>query len=128
MNPAGEVLRRLGARTPLIQAPMAGAGGVELAAAVIGAGGVGSLPCALLSAEAAAAQVAEVRARHVGPLNLNFFCHTIGPEPDERAWRAALAPFYAEEGVAAPEAPPPLRRPFDEAMCAMVERTRPEIV
>jgi nitronate monooxygenase len=128
VSPGGDVLRRLGARFPLIQAPMAGAGGVELAAAVIGAGGVGSLPCALLSAEAAMDEVAEVRARHSGPLNLNFFCHTIGPAPDESAWRAALAPFYVEEGVGEPETPPPLRRPFDEAMCTLVERTRPEIV
>ncbi len=124
---ATDVLRRLGARYPLIQAPMAGAGGVDLAAAVIGAGGIGSLPCALLSTEAATAQIAEVRARHSGPLNLNFFCHTIGPAPDESAWRKALAPFYAEEGIAEPDAPPPLRRPFDAAMCALVERTRPEI-
>jgi len=128
VSPAGEMLRRLGARYPLIQAPMAGARGADLAAAVIGAGGVGSLPCALVSPETALTQVAEVRAQHSGPLNLNFFCHTIGPAPDERAWREALAPFYAEERVAEPEAPPALRRPFDEAMCALVERTRPEIV
>lgn len=120
-------LRRLGARFALIQAPMAGAGGVELAAAAILGGAVGSLPCALLTADAIVAQAGEVRRRAKGPLNLNVFCHRLLPPPDETAWRTALAPFYAEEGVA-PTPPPPLRKPFDDAQCGAVEQVRPEIV
>jgi nitronate monooxygenase len=42
----------LGAALPIIQAPMAGAQGSELAIAVCNAGALGSLPCALLSPEA----------------------------------------------------------------------------
>ena len=41
-----------GVRFPLIQAPMAGVQGVELALAVSGAGALGSLPCAMLGLEA----------------------------------------------------------------------------
>jgi nitronate monooxygenase len=121
-------LAMTGARLPIVQAPMANFAGTELAIAAIDAGGVGSLPCAMLDADAVAAQAAAVRGAAMGPLNLNFFCHTLGPQPDETAWRAALAPFYAEEGVAPPTDAPPLRRPFDAAMADAVARVRPEIV
>ncbi|MDQ0251543.1 nitronate monooxygenase [Sphingomonas kyeonggiensis] len=121
-------LEALGASAPIVQAPMAGAGGPKLAIAAIRGGAVGSLPCAMLTPEQLAGQVAEVRAAVRGPLNLNFFCHHLPePTPDESAWRALLAPYYAEEGVQ-PGPPPPLRRPFDAALCEAVERVRPEIV
>ncbi|MCH7862508.1 MAG: 2-nitropropane dioxygenase, partial [Proteobacteria bacterium] len=104
---------------------MAGAGGAALAIAAIRGGAVGSLPCAMLTPEQLAAQVAEVRAAAKGPLNLNFFCHRLPePAPDESAWQALLAPYYAEEGVR-PGPLPPLRRPFDEALCTAVEQARP---
>ncbi|MEP9361262.1 nitronate monooxygenase [Sphingomonas sp. KR3-1] len=121
-------LEALGARAPIVQAPMAGAGGPALAIAAMQGGAVGSLPCAMLMPAQLAAQVAEVRAGAHGPLNLNFFCHHLPePAPDDSAWRALLAPYYAEERVA-PGPPPPLRRPFDAALCEAVEAARPEIV
>ena len=40
---------RLGIEIPIVQAPMAGSGGVALAIAVAQAGGLGSLPAAMLS-------------------------------------------------------------------------------
>lgn len=126
--PVQEFLRLTGARVPIVQAPMAGAGGVALAAAAIRGGAVGSLPCAMLTPDQVRAQVAEVRAQAEGPLNLNFFCHALGEPPDDREWRAVLAPFYAKEGVGPPKTPPPLRAPFDEAMCAVVDEVRPELV
>lgn len=46
------LLEVLGSKWPLIQAPMAGVQGSALAAAVCHAGGLGSLPCAMLSVEA----------------------------------------------------------------------------
>jgi nitronate monooxygenase len=121
------LLDLIGAAVPIVQAPMAGAGGVALAIAAMRGGAIGSLPCAMLTAEQAAAQVAEVRAAADGPLNLNFFCHHLDPAPDDGAWRALLQPFYDAERVV-PGPPPPLRRPFDEAMAAMVEAVRPTIV
>ena len=117
-----------GARLPIVQAPMANFAGVALAIAARRAGGVGSLPCAVLDAEAVVAQTRAVRAAASGPLNLNFFAHHFGPIPDDAAWRATLAPFYATEGVGPPDAPPPLRRPFDEAAADAVAQVRPEIV
>lgn len=126
----GEVsrlLEDLGARCPIIQAPMAGAGGVALAIAAMRGGAMGSLPCAMLTPDQIAAQVAEIRAAASGPLNLNFFCHTLPEPPDETAWRELLAPYYAKERVE-PGPAPPLRRPFDDAACAVAEAVRPEVV
>jgi nitronate monooxygenase len=107
---------------------MAGAGGVDLAIAAINGGAVGSLPCAMLDPETAFAQACEVGDNGLdGPLNLNFFCHGLGAAPDEDAWRALLEPYYSEECVREACAPP-LRRPFDHAMCKVVERYQPEVV
>jgi nitronate monooxygenase len=125
---AGHAFAAAGAEAPVIQAPMAGAGGVELAVAAIRGSAVGSLPCALLGADAVIEQVAAVRAAAAGPLNLNFFCHTLVETVDDSAWRQRLAPYYAEYGVGPPETAPALRRPFDAAMAEVVETVRPEIV
>src|SRR5215831_1527961 len=108
--PLPSSLRQLGFELPLIQAPMAGSQAGALAAAVIGAGGLGSLPAALLSPAALRDEVTAVRAATRGPLNLNFFAHRT-PAPDaarEAAWRAALRPYYEELGLdaaAIPEGP-----------------------
>jgi nitronate monooxygenase len=51
MWPDRRVLDLFGIEHPIIQAPMAGAQGSALAIAVSEAGGLGSLPCALLSVE-----------------------------------------------------------------------------
>jgi nitronate monooxygenase len=117
----------LGSRYPIIAAPMAGAGGVALAVAAIEGGAVGSLPCALLSADEVVAQVAEVRARSKGPLNLNFFCHAMPPETDDSEWRALLGPYYAEQGLSPDATGGTVRRPFDAAMCTAVEAVRPDL-
>ena len=118
----------LGSRFPIIQAPMAGAGGVELAIGAMEGGAVGSLPCALLTPAELCAQTAAVRNRCTGALNLNFFCHVMPERVDDGAWRELLRPYYDDLGIAPGTDPGPLRRPFDEAMCAAVEEVRPEIV
>lgn len=117
-----------GARLPLVQAPMANFAGGALAIAALKAGAVGSLPSAVLSPDQVTAEIAAVRSAAAGPINLNFFCHTLGPQPDEAAWHAALAPFYQAAGVGPPAQPPVLRKPFDAAMADVIEAVRPEIV
>ena len=115
-------------QVPIIQAPMAGAHDERLAIAVARAGGLGSLPCAMLTPDAIRAQVASFRAATPAPLNLNFFCHTM-PAPDPAraaAWQARLAPYFAELGASPTGGPS--RAPFDENLCALVEELRPEIV
>jgi len=125
---APDIFVRVGARLPIVQAPMAGAGGTALAIAAIRGGGVGSLPCALIGAEDVVRQAAEVRAAVDGPINLNFFCHTMPEATDDSAWRAVLAPFYAAEQVTPDTAKPRLRLPFDTEAAAAVEAVRPAIV
>src|SRR5688500_1449556 len=86
---------------PIIQAPMAGVQGSALAIAVSNAGGLGSLPCAMLDVESIRKELATIRAQTTRPFNVNFFCHT-PPAPSverERVWRAALSPYYAEHGL-----------------------------
>lgn len=125
------MLSRLGLRVPIIQAPMAGSQDHALAVAVANAGGLGSIPCAMLSRDGVRAEMAAARAGTNGPLNLNFFCHA-PPEADAArgaAWAARLAPFYEEFGLGGGDAPPvPVRRPFDDAMLEIVEATRPAAV
>lgn len=121
----------LGMSLPILQAPMAGAGDHRLALAVAGAGGLGALPCAMLTPDRIRAEVAAFRAQSDKPLNLNFFCHA-APELDAdglAAWQQRLAPYYREQGLD-PATPAPLsnRAPFDATLCALVEELRPEVV
>ena len=120
----------LGTELPIIQAPMAGSQDAALAVAVSNAGGLGSLPCAMLTHDAIRRAIEHIRAQTTKPFNVNFFCHT-PPDPDverERSWRALLAPYYAEFGLDPPSAPGPLRTPFDAEAAALLEALRPPVV
>lgn len=131
MWPDQRIMQMFGTDLPIIQAPMAGAGGAELAAAVAQAGGLGSIPGAMLGPDQLRNQIGIFRQQSTRPLNVNFFCHE-DPAPDperEAAWQRRLAPYYRELGLD-PEAPAPTskRAPFDDAFCELVEELRPEIV
>ncbi|MDV2080796.1 NAD(P)H-dependent flavin oxidoreductase [Marinobacter xestospongiae] len=123
--------QRLQLRFPIIQAPMAGVQGWELAAAVSDTGALGSLPCAMLSPEAIRKAVAQIRARTSGPINLNFFAHQ-QPTPDpaaQEAWLAKFRPFYQELDVPLPEGPGGAsRQPFNETLADLVGELKPEVV
>ncbi|MBL8483629.1 MAG: nitronate monooxygenase [Rhodocyclaceae bacterium] len=121
----------LGTELPLIQAPMAGSQASALALAVCAGGGVGSLPCAMLGADALRAELALLQAAATRPFNLNFFCHRNPPPDDaaEQAWRALLSPYYAEFGVDPAQAVAgAARRPFDADMADIVCACRPAFV
>jgi len=115
---------------PIVQAPMAAAGDSRLAIAAIEGGALGSLACAMLSVDAIREQVAAVRVRVPGPLNLNFFCH-VGATPTDAQrdrWHQLLDHYYRELSLESVAAPAPLRAPFDETHLAVVEELRPEVV
>ena len=116
---------------PIVLAPMAGVMDAELVIAAAQGGALGSLPCAMLSAEKAREQMQIIRQRVSSPVNMNFFCHTPVPsDPSREAiWKERLAPYYREHGVD-PAAPVNAanRAPFDAAMCEVVEELKPEIV
>lgn len=120
-----------GIEHPILQAPMAGSSDSRLAIAVALAGGLGSIPCALLGAAQIRAEASAFRGATTRPLNLNFFCHQ-APEVDdarEAAWRQRLAPYYREHGLelGAPAAAAN-RAPFDAALADLVSELRPEVV
>src|SRR5688572_20517962 len=125
------LLDLLGVDVPLIQAPMAGAMDAELVIGACEGGALGSLPCAMLSADKAREQAGIIRQRTDRPFNLNFFCHRpVAPDPArESAWRGRLAPYYKEQGLD-PAAPVTAasRTPFDAAMCEVVEAVKPKVV
>lgn len=120
---------------PIVQAPMAGVQGARLAAAVAGAGGLGSIPCAMLAPDDVRQQVEDYRGqfngRPIPPFNLNFFCH-VTPAPDEdkeAAWRALLLPFYEELGIDLPAIGPSQgRQPFADDTMMLLEELRPPVV
>jgi nitronate monooxygenase len=121
----------LGIELPIIQAPMAGVQDAALAIAVSNGGALGSLPCAMLGPEALRDELARLAAGTARPFNVNFFCHT-PPAPDaarEAAWRARLAPFFAELGLDISAIPPnPGRLPFSAAAADALEAVRPAVV
>jgi nitronate monooxygenase len=93
----------LGVELPVIQAPMAGVQGSALTVAVSNAGGLGSLPAALLTPDALRQELAAIRSQTDKPYNVNFFCHAPPAADAQRdaAWRATLARYYEEFGVVA---------------------------
>jgi nitronate monooxygenase len=110
---------------------MAGVQGSELTVAVCKAGGLGSLPCAMLSLEAMRAEMAAIKAQTARPFNANFFCHTPPLLSDEReaAWRARLAPYYKTWGIDADTIPVgPGRAPFSADTVDVLEQCKPAVV
>jgi len=126
-----QIVELLGTELPIIQAPMAGAQAGAMAIAVSNAGALGSLPCALLTADAMRKELEIIKAQTSRPYNVNFFCHS-PPAPSaerEAAWRAALAPYYREYGIDPEKIPAgPGRAPFSEEFADALEPFRPPVV
>ena len=116
MWPDRRILELFGIEHPIVQAPMAGANDAELAIAVSEAGGLGSLPCAMLTLDGVRTGIETIRARTNRAFNVNFFCHAV-PRPDAQAadrWRQRLSAYYEELGV----------DPAAATICAPVQRRR----
>ena len=121
----------LGTELPVIQAPMAGVQLSALTVAVCNAGGLGSLPCAMLEPAAIRKELFAIHSQTNRPYNVNFFCHEQPVHLPERdaAWLAALAPYYEEFGIDAGAIPKgPARIPFDATAAAAIEEFRPKVV
>ena len=123
--------QRLKLELPIIQAPMAGVQGSALAIAVSTAGGLGSLPCAMLSPAQMRAELGLIAAACDNRVNVNFFCHQ--PQPAdarrEQQWRDELAGYYREYAIDADAiAPAQGRTPFDAAALAVLQEFRPAVV
>ncbi|MEM7346350.1 MAG: nitronate monooxygenase, partial [Chloroflexota bacterium] len=116
---------------PIIQAPMAGVQDNALAIAVSSAGGLGSLPCAMLSLDRLQDELITIQAHVNQPFNVNFFAHTPPtPDPEQEArWRAALSPYFDEYDINPDDiAPGPKREPFSHDVADVLEEFTPPIV
>ena len=121
----------LGTELPIIQAPMAGVQGSALAVAVSEAGGLGSLPCAMLSPEQLISEINLIKAATAKPVNLNFFCHEM-PAFDEKkqaVWQARLKPYFDELGIEVESLPAGASRtPFNNVTADLLEAYKPEVI
>ncbi|MDQ3261705.1 MAG: nitronate monooxygenase [Pseudomonadota bacterium] len=121
----------LGIELPIIQAPMAGAQASAMAIAVSNAGGLGSLPCAMLTAAGLRNEFRLIASQTNKPINVNFFCHTpaVVDAAREAVWREKLAPFYAEFGIDPATIPSgPGRAAFNDEMADALEEFKPQVV
>src|SRR5258707_12118065 len=101
MWPNNRILKLFGIELPIIQAPMATCVFSEMVVAVSEAGGLGSLPCALLSLEQIRSELGAIRRQTSLPINVNFSCHT-PPRADanrEKVWSQRLQRSYVEFGL-----------------------------
>jgi nitronate monooxygenase len=129
---ATNLLTKLGIAVPIIQAPMAGWATPALAAAVSGAGALGSLGLAGSTVDSARALIRETRSLTDRPFNVNVFCHT-RPSADlerEARWLEYLKPHFERFGA---QPPTTLGHGFagfddDDAMLVMLLEERPHVV
>ena len=121
----------LGVDLPIIQAPMAGLQDSALTIAVSNAGGLGSLPAAMLDLAMLRNELQAINEQTRRPYNVNFFCHT-PPVPNalhEARWREVLAPYYAEFGIDPATIPAGSgRTPFTNDAADVLESFRPPVV
>lgn len=118
----------LGIEHPVIQAPMAG--GVttpELVAAVSGAGGLGSIGAAFLSARALREVVRKTRELTDRPFAVNLFVPRPFGEAPERVERAneLMEPYRDELGIERPERMDGYAPPFEEQFEVVLEEEVP---
>ena len=115
---------------PIIQAPMAGVQDQRLAVAVASAGGLGSIPCAMLSHAQIIEQIEEFKAQSDGSYNLNFFCHqppAHNPGAVQR-WQQRLAPFYRELNIVPSNSAGPSRNPIDQQTIDLLAPFKPPVI
>ncbi len=127
-----DVFKKLfGTSKPIIQAPMAGVQGSELAIAVSNAGGIGSLPCGMLSSAQISQEIETIQSHTSKPFNVNFFCHKALEKniQQERRWAEILSPYYQEYHLDSLSAKSHTeRKAFNLEMAALLEKYRPPIV
>ena len=115
---------------PIIQAPMAGASTPQMAAASANAGCLGSLGCAMMSAEIYTQTYAKTRSLTNGALNMNFFCHSepqINEEKNSKV-KQKLKSYYDELGLEEMPEAVPTHFPFGGEVAEAVLQSAPNII
>lgn len=123
---------RFGMSLPLIQAPMAGVSTPALAAAVSGAGGLGSLGLGASDVASARSMIMALRSQTNRAFNVNLFCHRppVKDSAREARWIDRLRPTFTEFGASPPAQLTEIYKSFvnDDAMLSMLISERPAIV
>lgn len=116
---------------PLIQAPMAGVQDSRLALAVADAGGIGSLPCAMLSDDKLQSELVTLQHATDKPINLNFFCHqspSVDAEKDSE-WRKLLTPYFEKYRIKQSAIKEEVARvPFSDHIADLIEPFTPQLI
>lgn len=122
---------RVGLAVPIIQAPMAGGpSSPELVTACSAAGALGSFGFAYTQPAEMQKQADDVRAKTGRPFGINLFGWPLPRDIADNAQReslAAVAAYYAEMGLPAPE---PVRAPYGpdfEAQLAAIAEIQPRV-
>ena len=122
---------KLGLASPIVQAPMAGGpSSQELVAACSAAGALGSFGFAYTQPEDMKKQSAFVRAKTDRPFGINLFTSSQPAQIDAGAQRGALdavAGYYKELGLAAPEPANAPYAPDLEAQLDAIAQIRPRV-
>ncbi len=120
-----------GIKRPIIQAPMAGVQDSKLTIAVSNSGGLGSLPCAMLSKEQIHDELTTITGATTNPFNLNFFCHqapTLSAEREAK-WRSALQPFFTQYKLDSSDTGAGFaREPFSHEIADIIEPFKPPVL
>ena len=121
---------QLNTSLPIIQAPMAGVQDADLALAVSAAGGLGSIPAAMMSAQQLTDNLARMQASGL-PYNVNFFTHQT-PHIDRAeldAWNGHLSTWFEDYDLSVEDVPVvPSRLPFSDVNADLLEAYKPPVV
>jgi len=116
---------------PIIQAPMAGVQDSALTIAVCEAGGLGSLPCAMLNADQINSELNLIKTATDKPFHLNFFSHQVPAHDAQQQllWQETLKPYFDELDVELDVAPNAASRmPFSHDIADVIEPFNPEFI
>ncbi|MCH9691367.1 MAG: nitronate monooxygenase [Gammaproteobacteria bacterium] len=115
---------------PIIQAPMAGVQNWELAAAVSNSGGLGSIPCGMLTKDQVISEIKNFKKHSNKQYNLNFFCHKMPAINLQmmKAWQEQLSPYYESFSIKPSDGASNLRVPFDMNLANAIEAYKPPIL
>src|SRR5947207_1635294 len=119
--------RRFGLRVPILQAPMAGASPIGLAAAVANGGGMGALGALMTPPDGIAGWASQFHGQSNGTFQINLWVPDPAPVRDA-GHEARLRDFLGEWG---PPVPPEMgdAKPLDfEAQCAALLAAGPQVV
>jgi nitronate monooxygenase len=123
--------KKLGLKTPIIQAPMAGGpSSQELVAAASAAGALGSFGFAYTQPDAMKRQAEWVRGKTSRPFGVNLFVSSQPdsiPAAEQSKAVEAVSAYYRELGLPPPEPVKPPYAPDLDAQLAAVEEIRPAV-